>query len=66
MCEIFSESDQELWRYEVETNSVHVIIDLHYDLYFEAGCPKPSLGRLLNMVDINAKYNHNQTEDSKY
>ena len=63
MCVILSQLNQELWRYGVETNSVHVIVDLHYDL--DAGCPKPSLGRLLNMVDISVKYNHNQTEDFK-
>ena len=65
MCVKYFQNWTNGYRYGADTNSVHVIIDLHYDLDFEAGCPKPSLGRILNMVDISVKYNHNQTEDFK-
>ena len=41
--------------------STYVIIDLHYDIDFEAGCPIPSLGRFLNMVNVSVKYKHNPT-----
>ena len=65
MCMKYFQNWTKGYRYGVDTNSVHVIIDLHYDLDFEAGCRKPSLGRLLNMVDISVKYNQIPTGDFK-